>query len=121
MNQFITFEPAIEITNRRLITLGDRIDDCGGSDDYLPIIRKIARTKHPEAIEILVALLDSAGPIGTAAVGALVGFGEAAVPALERARDTSLDGDAMCQARMALARIARESAACDSPPMRRAA
>lgn len=78
-----------------LTKLVDRLEyDCDFSDDYVPVIRAIARTREPEAIDILAGLLDSSGPIAVEAMNGLVSFGEAAVPAAQRCVDS--DDGAMC-------------------------
>ena len=57
---------------------------CDGSEDYVRCIRAIARTRDLDAIRVLARLLDMSGPAARAAMDALVGFGEAALPEVRR-------------------------------------
>ncbi|HEY3819963.1 MAG TPA: HEAT repeat domain-containing protein [Polyangiaceae bacterium] len=82
---------------------------CIGSDDYVTCIREIARMRDPDAIRVLARMLDSSGPIAVAAMDALVRFGEAAVPAMERCT-RSYDGEMTRHAEQVLARVARQTA-----------
>jgi hypothetical protein len=101
-----TFTLRNPITNPRLRRLCRKLDDdCGGSDEYVAVIRKIARTRDPQAIEVLAALLDSPGPLGRAAVKGLVGFGEAAVFEMMRVLRDSVDADALEHASQVLSEI----------------
>ncbi|HEY8090180.1 MAG TPA: hypothetical protein VIF09_20105 [Polyangiaceae bacterium] len=107
MNQFITFKPAIEITDRHLVRLADKLDDCIGSEDSIAVIRRITRWGGLEAIEILASLLDSPGPIGRAAESGLVKFGADALPVLFRVLDETIDADEEMHAESAVRRIER--------------
>jgi HEAT repeat protein len=73
-------------TNVRSISsvavLARRLDECGGSDDYVAVIHALEATGDPRAVRVLAGLLDSTGPIAEASIAALVSFGEVAVPAL---------------------------------------
>jgi len=94
----------------RLKKLARRLEyRCDYADDYVRCIRAIARTRDLDAIPILAALLDDRGPTARAAMSALVGFGEAAVPAMQRCVDESLDEDAIAHAGQVLERIERRA------------
>jgi hypothetical protein len=102
---YLTFTLRNPITGRRLRRLCDKLDGCGGSDEYIAVIREIVRTRDAQAIEVLAALLDSPGPVGDAAVKGLVRFGVAAVPEMERVLRDSLDPDACEHASAVLRQI----------------
>jgi len=94
-----------------LKTLRNRLEyRCLGSEDYVVVIREIARTGDVDAVRILGRLLDSTGPIAHEAMEALVGFGEAAVPEMVRRRDRSMDSDVIRHAKKVLARIEARTA-----------
>jgi hypothetical protein len=95
--------------NMTLKKLHDRLEnDCVGSEDYVRCIGRIARTRSVDAIPILASLLDSPGPIGAAAIEALVGLGDAVIAEMKRCAD-SLDSDMVAQAHEVLERVARHS------------
>jgi hypothetical protein len=100
-----TFTLTNPITSRRLRRLCRRLDDCLVSDDYVVVIGQIARTGDEQAIEVLSALLDSSGSVGRAAMDAIVGFGPAAVPEMQRVVRDSMDGAAIAHAEQVLDRI----------------
>jgi hypothetical protein len=101
-----TFTLRNPITNPRLRRLCRKLDDdCGGSEDYIAVIRKIVRTRDLQAIEVLAAVLDSPGPVGRAAAKGLVRFGLAAAPEMERVLRESLDGHACEHASWVLTQI----------------
>jgi hypothetical protein len=104
-DKYLTFSTPNPVTDPRLRKLCRRLDRCSYSEQYLATIRRIARTRHPQAIEILAALLDSPGPVGRAAVRGLVSFGFDAVPEVRRVLRESLDGDAIEHATTVLQRL----------------
>jgi hypothetical protein len=67
-----------------------RLEECGGSEDSVAVIRALAAMRNPAAIRVLASLLDSPGPIAEESIVGLVAFGEAAIPAM-RACVNSLD------------------------------
>jgi hypothetical protein len=75
LDEYITFTLRNPITDRRLRRLCDRLDRAFTSTELVAAVRAIARTRHPQAVEILGAILDSGGPVGRAAVKGLIGFG----------------------------------------------
>ncbi len=93
------------ITNRLLRRHCRTLCKCGGSDEYIAVIRKIVRTRDPQAIEVLAGLLDSPGPVGREAAKGLVRFGLVAVPAIERVLRESTDGNALEHAEWARSRL----------------
>jgi hypothetical protein len=84
--------------------LEDRLNDCGGSDDYVAVIRALVATRDPAAIRVLASLLDSVGPIAEEAIAGLVAFGDAAVPALRECVE-SLDYEMIRHGHRALAAL----------------
>jgi hypothetical protein len=68
--------------------LAQRPRSCGGSEDYVAVIRARVATRDPAAIGVLASLLDSTGPIAEEAIAGLVTFGEAVVPAMRRCVDS---------------------------------
>ena len=82
---------------------------CDGSEDYVRCIRCIAETRDVDAIRILARLLDMSGPAARAAMSALVGFGEAALPEMRRRHERSMDGAEIVHTAEVIARIARKT------------
>jgi hypothetical protein len=80
------------------------------SEEGIAIVRAIARTREPGAIDALALMLDIAGPIGEAAVDELRCLGEAAEPAM-RACIASDDADRIRNGRRVLRTIQRRRAA----------
>jgi hypothetical protein len=103
-----SFTTAHPVTDRRLRRLCFKLDACGGSEEYIAVIRKIIRTRHPQAIEVLAGLLDSPGAVGHAAAEGLVSFGPAAIPEMRRVLSESLDSDARHQAIFVLEELGAE-------------
>jgi hypothetical protein len=95
------------ITDKRLRRLCGRLEDAGTSTQIIAAVRAIARTRHPQAIEILGAILDSSGPVGRAAVKGLAAFGAAAVPEMQRILRESEDEDAIAHANKVLRIVER--------------
>ena len=91
-------------TRRRVAVLEDRLLDCGGSEDYVAVIRALVRTRDPEAIRVLASLLDSTGPIAQEAIAGLLTFGERVVPAMRQCID-SLDYDMIRHGHFVLASL----------------
>jgi hypothetical protein len=98
LDEYITFTLRNPITDKRLRRLCDRLDRAFTSTELVAAVRAIARTRHPQAVEILGAILDSDGPVGRAAVKGLIGFGADAAPEMRRILRESHDKDALAQA-----------------------
>jgi hypothetical protein len=90
--------------------LRDRLDDCDGSEDYVAVIRALAATRDPAAIDVLASLLDSTGPIAEQSIVSLLTFGEAAVPAMRKCVD-SLDYEMIHHGHRVLAALGNEASA----------
>jgi hypothetical protein len=114
MDRYFTFTLRKPITDKRLRRLCDRLDDADTSTELIAAVRAIARTRHPQAVEILGAVLDSGGVVGATIMKALVGFGAAAAPEMRRILQESVDGNALAQANEVL-RIVRLRARPTSP------
>jgi hypothetical protein len=106
-NELATITLARPITHPKLYWLCVRLDDCDGSEDYLRVMRKIARIDDPQVIEVFAALLDSPGVVGRTAMKYLVRRGPAVLPEMRRVLDTSLDADALDRANTVIERIDR--------------
>ncbi len=91
--------------NKNLKKLTRALDGCTTSTEYVLVIRKITRTQDPDAIEILVPLLDSPGPVGAAAVKGLLSFGQFAESAMRRCLARSMDEDQIRNAHRVLAAL----------------
>jgi hypothetical protein len=102
-----TFTLRNPVTDKRLRRLCGRFEDAGTSTELVAAVRAIARTRHPQAIEILGAILDSSGVVGAAVVTGLVGFGAAAVPEMQRILRESEDADALAHANEVLRIVGR--------------
>jgi hypothetical protein len=113
-DSYVTFTLRTPIADERLRRLCHRLDTASTSTELIAAVRAIARTRHPQAVEILGAVLDSDGVVGAAIVKALVGFGAAAAPEMRRIVRESLDADALAQANKVL-RIVRCRARPTSP------
>jgi hypothetical protein len=88
--------------------LEDRLLDCGGSEDYVAVIRALVATRDPAAIRVLASLLDSTGPIAQQAIAGLLTFGEAVIPAMRECVD-SLDYDMIRHGHFVLATLGDEA------------
>jgi hypothetical protein len=94
-----------DLSDHRLHRLCRRVDRCRYRREYVHAIRSVARSRHPEAIEILAALLDRPGVVGREATHALVRFNADAAPAMWRILRESVDATAVRNARWVLCRI----------------
>ncbi|HEY8090181.1 MAG TPA: hypothetical protein VIF09_20110 [Polyangiaceae bacterium] len=119
-HQFLTFTPAIHVTDGRLVRLGHQLDHSTTMEEATAILRRITKWGGLEAVEILAALLDDR-PISLAAVGGLVTLGPEAIPTLERVAHETEDPGVLRHATMALRRINRDEPPRAWPVERRAA
>jgi hypothetical protein len=94
-----------DISDRRLHRLCRRVDRCRFNSEYIDAIRNVARSRHPDAIEILAALLARPGLVGREAAHALVRFNADAAPTMWRIVCESVDCTAIRNARLVLSRI----------------
>jgi hypothetical protein len=94
-----------DISDRRLHGLCRRVDRCRCNREYIDAIRNVARSRHPDAIEVLAALLGRPGLIGREAAHALVRFNADAAPAMWRIVRDSVDVTAIRNARLVLSRM----------------
>jgi hypothetical protein len=94
-----------DLSDHHLHRLCRRVDRCRYRREYVRAIRSVARSRHPEAIEILAALLDRPGVVGREATHALVRFNADAAPAMWRILRESVDATAIRNARWVLGRI----------------
>jgi hypothetical protein len=85
-------------------TLSRLIDDAMDNTAILPLIAQLAGTRKLAAIAVLASLLDSAGSVGDAAVHALIGFGDAVIPAMRECLD-AMDEDMIRNAHRVLAAL----------------
>jgi hypothetical protein len=108
-DSYRTFTLRNPITDKRLRRLCRQLDTASTPTELIAAVREIARTRHPQAIEILGAVLDSDGPVGAAVVKALVGFGAAAAPEMRRILQESLDADALAHANEVLMIVRRRA------------
>ena len=91
--------------NANLKKLADSLEDCTISTEYIRVIRRITRTQDPDAIAILASLLDTPGPVGAAAVRALISFGQLADAEMRRCVADGVDEDMIRNAHRVLAAL----------------
>ncbi|HEY2513325.1 MAG TPA: hypothetical protein VGI39_20795 [Polyangiaceae bacterium] len=85
--------------------LADSLEDCSTSTDLVLVIRRITRTRDPDAIAVLASVLDTPGPAGAAAVRGLISFGQLAESEMRRTVALSMDEDAIRNAHRVLAAL----------------
>jgi hypothetical protein len=108
-DSYRTFTLRNPIADKRLRRLCRQLDTAMTSTELISAVRAIARTRHPQAVEILGAVLDSDGVVGAAIVKALVGFGAAAAPEMRRILQESLDAEALAHATEVLRSVRRRA------------
>jgi hypothetical protein len=90
---------------RNLQKLAERLEDCTTSTALVRVIRRIVRTRDPDAIVVLASVLPTRGPAGPAAVRGLISFGQLAESEMRRTVARSLDEDAIRNAHRVLAAL----------------
>jgi HEAT repeat protein len=85
-------------------TLSARLADTFDNAKLLRIIDALAETRDPAAVPVLATVLDTPGPVGRAAVQALIRFGDAAVPTMRECLE-AMDEDTIRNAHRVLAAL----------------
>jgi HEAT repeat protein len=85
--------------------LARRLANAFDSAVVLDTIARLGETRDEAAIPVLVGVLDTPGPIGRAAVRALVSLGAAAAPAMHDCIENGIDEDTIRNAHRVLAAL----------------
>jgi hypothetical protein len=82
-----------------------RLLEADETPELVRIIRALEATRSHEAIPALVTVLDTYGPVGRAAVRALVSLGAIVVPAMRDVIENGVDEEMIRNAHRVLARL----------------